>query len=283
MRQLLAFFLLVLFVASCNSVEEIVEESIAEEIPSHILDGEPMDVGPPPRIQEGAVSREVYSESREDTVIVNMTYEFYSTQFSSNIMDSTFKNSVNKLIQEEVVIETQSEWEGTVDFLTPHFFESRMDSFVNVAQSEVDEFGSNPWGLELEIQIKNFDSYVEVSSTGWSYTGGAHGNMHTSYWLVNKEDGRLLDVVDFFSDIEKLEEIMLPYFRKQNEIPQDQTLEEYGYWVEGDDLQVNSNFFFENGKVVFYYDVYEIAPYAGGPSEVYIPLNQLTGIYNGKK
>ena len=283
MKQVLAFLLLLLFVTSCSTVEEVVEETVVEEIPSNILDGEPLDLGPPPRIQVGEAKGEIYSESRDDTVNVFINYQFYTPQFSSNVMDSVFKDSVNKIIQQEVIGETMAEGQGVFDQLTIYFFESSLDSFIVMAQDEIDELGSNLWGLEIDIWIKNFDSYVEVSSTGWSYTGGAHGNSHTSYWLINKEDGRLLDASDFFTDIEKLEEIMLPYFRKQNEIPADQTLEDYGYWIEGDDLHVNSNFYFEHGKVFFYYDTYEIAPYAGGPSEVYIPLSQLTGIYNGKK
>jgi len=58
-------------------------------------------------------------------------------------------------------------------------------------------------------------------------------------------------------------------------------LEEYGFWFQGDAFEVNENFYFENGNIVFLFNPYEIAPYAGGTSELIIPLSDLGDLFLG--
>lgn len=240
------------------------------------------ELGPVGRISSGKATAQIYNSDRSDSTEVWISYDYYNPMFSTNLMDSLYKDSVNAIIQDITVAETIAEesfWTGPI---TDHFFQARLDSFAAIAQEEVDYLESHPWSLEMGFSLKDQATYVRLTASGWSYSGGAHGNGFTTYYLVSKKTGKVLDIPDFFTDRDKLNEVAQKYYRLQNDIPDDMTLEEYGLWFEGNDFDVNKNFYFTENSVCFYFNTYEIAPYAGGPSEVVIPLSELKEIYIGK-
>lgn len=241
------------------------------------------EMGPSDRIVTGTVTGFVHtSETSEtpDSTESTIGYAFYTPQFSSNLMDSVYKDSVNKMIYELTLSETMG-YESNLGYqqLTESFFEARMDSFLLEAQYEADYLEANPWSMEIGFQIDEYKSYVTLEYSGWNYTGGAHGNFWDSFYLFDKSTGSILNLLDFVSDVEILEQIALPYFRAQNEVPEGMTLEEYGFWFEGDQLKLNENFYFTKDSIVFVFNIYEIAPYAGGAVELKVPLSDLGELY----
>ncbi len=240
-------------------------------------------MAPPPRIVKGEVMGNVFNADRTDTTVSSIAFEYYSPQFSSLVMDSSYKDSVNRMIYRLADSETIGlEYAEETALLTTHFFQTRIDSFVAMAQREVDYLESMPWQIEMQLSITEAKSYVTLNNSGWDYTGGAHGNYWDFYQLFDKKTGKILNLSDFFTDIEALNKLALPYFKEQNDVPSDMTLEEYGFWFEGDDFQVTENFYFTEEAIVFHYNIYEIAPYAGGTNDLTLPFAVLGELFKGK-
>ena len=64
-------------------------------------------------------------------------------------------------------------------------------------------------------------------------------------------------------------------FRQVKEIPDTASLNENYFEFADDTFQLNKNYGFRKEGIVFYYNNYEIAPYAAGPSEVLIPYERI--------
>ena len=65
-------------------------------------------------------------------------------------------------------------------------------------------------------------------------------------------------------------------FRKQRELSPESDLLENGFEFPDNRFRLNDNYGFTNDGVVFFYNSYEIAPYAAGPSEVFIPYSEIS-------
>ena len=61
----------------------------------------------------------------------------------------------------------------------------------------------------------------------------------------------------------------------QHELPDTASLNENYYEFPDDKFQLNQNYGFRKDGIVFYYNNYEIAPYAAGPTEVVIPYESV--------
>lgn len=119
--------------------------------------------------------------------------------------------------------------------------------------------------------ILSFERYLG------SYTGGAHGS-HI-YNLINFDlhtgDTIFLDDIlidDYEADLNDIADII---FRKDNDIAADEDLSEIGYWGLDDGFRVNNNFLLTMNGLRFVFNEYEIAPYAAGAIEVFIPYNKI--------
>lgn len=276
MKKIFGYLVLLASITSCGVTDEVVVS-----VPDNNSGDAAIVVAPPPRVVSAKTGGYVYTADRSDSSEVIISYDFYTPQFSSNLMDSIFKDSVNKIIHEVVWMETFGEDESPADFvLTRSFFEGRKQNFIREAQEEVDYLESMPWSLEMDLSIDEDAAldYVELDVNSWSYTGGAHGNGYSSYFLIDKKSGRELGVEDFFSDLDKLNAVAESYFRTMEELPEDMSLEEAGYYFQDGIFSVNNNFFFTDKSVVFYFNTYEIGPYAGGPTELEVPLTELASI-----
>lgn len=141
------------------------------------------------------------------------------------------------------------------------------------------------WSMEINSDILYQDSsYISVASTIFSYTGGAHPNayqVYRSYDLSTGEPIGLKDILipDFEDELNEAAEIE---FRMLKEIPPSQALKEKGYFFEGDTFTLNNNFAIINKSLIFYFNPFEIAPYAVGPTELEIKLTDYVNLVNEK-
>ena len=64
-------------------------------------------------------------------------------------------------------------------------------------------------------------------------------------------------------------------FRQSKQLSDTASLIDNYFEFPEDKFELNKNYGFKKEGIVFYYNNYEIAPYAAGPSEVLIPYNEL--------
>lgn len=123
------------------------------------------------------------------------------------------------------------------------------------------------WQLEIKSDIIFQDSlYVSVASTIYTYTGGAHANTFQVYRSYDLQTGEVIGLADILEagyelDLNEAAELE---FRMAKQIPPSRDLDDEGYFFNGNRFQLNENFAILNKSLLFYFNPYEIAPYALG-------------------
>lgn len=138
-----------------------------------------------------------------------------------------------------------------------------------------------PWELNNTISvIYNDNSIVSLQSEFYHFTGGAHGNSGVYFANFNSLDGRKLNLSDLLvSNYEvELNKIAEEIFRKNKELSSEENLQEAGFWFEGNKFALNNNYGIKSDGLVFYFNSYEIAAYAMGPTEILIPYKQIKSL-----
>jgi hypothetical protein len=110
----------------------------------------------------------------------------------------------------------------------------------------------------------------------YSYTGGAHGNFSTHYVSIDLVANKKLNLADVLmaTGIKKLNSLLEKYFRKDQGLGPAEDLTEGGLFE--NKIEANENFYVTPKGIGFSFAPYEIAPYAAGEINIYIPFSELT-------
>ena len=135
------------------------------------------------------------------------------------------------------------------------------------------------WTLNRSVDMLHMNNVITYSVTEISALGGAHPN--TTVTIVNRdaETGLLLEMDDFLLDDarEKLMQKVETAFRNANNLSPDASLTEAGFWFE-EGFKLPENYGLVDDGVLFYYNTYEVAPYAMGKTDFVIPYYELESI-----
>jgi hypothetical protein len=139
-----------------------------------------------------------------------------------------------------------------------------------------------------EIQLKGDTVYstpkvLFYQLDHYSFTGGAHPNSFRSYHAFDLKTGKELEMKSFVSDSVALLNLVEGYFRKTEKISKDVNLEEEGYFLLNNQFALPVSYVFTPTGILFYYNPYEIAPYARGAIQFTIPYAQLKDIIDREK
>lgn len=143
----------------------------------------------------------------------------------------------------------------------------------------IEHFSSFNWEKKFKMGVKyNEQNILSLSFEKYGYTGGAHGILIRNYVVLDIATNKHLSPADIFIDgyQASLEVLLDKKLRKQNGILDTESLRDAGFLV--DSVTVSDNFFVNNDGIGFYYNVYRIAPYAAGPTELFIPYYELKEI-----
>ena len=106
----------------------------------------------------------------------------------------------------------------------------------------------------------------------YEYTGGAHGNRYLLIQNYDLETGDMVNEQDLFSDdyYEPLKTLLLNALIAQTDNAESKRdLRRMGYSVA--DVVPNENFYVTQEGITYVYNPYEIAPYAMGCIEIFLP------------
>lgn len=136
---------------------------------------------------------------------------------------------------------------------------------------------------------RNIESHVQSLSDDLlvyrfrfdEYTGGAHGVYMTTYLNIDLRTLKQLTLDDLFTDNyqEPLTELLWNQLMEDNNVGSRQELEELGYGTSGE-LTPTENFHISKEGVTFCYNIYEIAPYVMGATEILLNWDLLKDIRN---
>ena len=210
-----------------------------------------------------------FGEEKEESSIA---YAYYKLSKESFRYEEEINDYLAKSITTEM--EEQSKPKGKIE-LSPAHFKTILKKF----KTEFDNYEESfPWSYYDSTFIdESFEKFVQVKTTNYMFTGGAHGSSYLANVLFSKETGEILKLKDFVSDKSKLTKIADKYFRKVVEIGSTDDLEEAGFWFTKG-FELNENFYFEGNNMVFVYNQYEIGPYSMGIISVEIPFREINSI-----
>lgn len=163
-------------------------------------------------------------------------------------------------------------------------FSLQMDSSIVEYLANRDEARGNnsgiwgwQWNNDLSVDY-NQNGYVVLLTSGYQYSGGAHGGTWNLYECLDAKHQKQLALSDIISaDSSVLEGFLEQQFRIDYDLKADDSLVEYLF---DNRLMPNDNFSFDGSGLYFTYNQYEVAPYVMGIITVLIPWEKLKPYIN---
>lgn len=137
---------------------------------------------------------------------------------------------------------------------------------------------SGGWYYNADVNVEvSTDTLISLTVAEDYFTGGAHGGSGTYFININPSTGAEFTLDNLLKSgyQEHLTKIGEEVFRKVHEIPDTASLNENYFEFPDDKFQLNQNYGFRREGIVFYFNNYEIAPYAAGPTEIVIPYETI--------
>jgi hypothetical protein len=157
---------------------------------------------------------------------------------------------------------------------TAEDFTKGYDSF----RIENPEFPTGSWYYEADVKVETFvDTLLSLSLNEEYFTGGAHGGSGKFFINIHPKTGKVFTLDNLLkqgyqSELRKLAE---KEFRINNNLADTASYINNGFEFPDNKFQINQNYGFTQQGIIFYYNSYEIAAYAQGPSQVIIPYEKI--------
>jgi hypothetical protein len=115
----------------------------------------------------------------------------------------------------------------------------------------------------------------------YAFTGGAHGLQTRQFTVVNLWTGKEVELKDIFKENSEPElvSILSDKIHEMNHLPTSQNLKDAGFFT--DTVKPTDNFYITGEGIGFFYNQYDIAPYASGSIDVFIPYRELKDLLVG--
>lgn len=164
-----------------------------------------------------------------------------------------------------------------IENITFDFFESYRKSTAGVPN--IEQSSSFNWIKKLTMEVLyNENNLLSLKLDKYGYTGGAHGANIILYRVFNLTNNKPVELDDLFIKgyEEELTRILDKKLRRMNGIAAEDNLLESGFLIDG--IAHTDNFYINNDGIGFFYNVYEIAAYATGSTELFCTFYDLKSI-----
>lgn len=224
------------------------------------------------KFEEKKVYKTYPLNNGEDTTVFHLTY-LTVKEYDNPVVEK----KMNGFIEKEVLRMASG---GVPDSATFENVEKAADQFiadfVEAGKELPNDFLRVPWSYEGNVApILDTMGILSFMFNEYSFSGGAHGNGYQEFYNFDLETGELLTLNDLLEgDYEgAVNELIERYFREMEDLADTVSLQEGGLFE--DSIALNENFYLTPNELGFYYNPYEIAPYAAGPKEIIIPYTDL--------
>ncbi|MCF8304520.1 MAG: DUF3298 and DUF4163 domain-containing protein [Bacteroidales bacterium] len=242
----------------------------------------------------------------QDTIPLNLTEDYTKGSVYFNVHEITseerlVENTANPKAKIHLMLLSPDTLKGSLysdtskDLITGYFWKKNSDTLAPgaILRLIVDDYfkqytGDNReiydeeignsfnWMKEKQVKVMfNHDSLLSLRYTDYAYTGGAHGLAIQKLITLNARHDNVLklqQVIDS-SDYDTLSMLLEEELREQFKIDSSETLIDFGFFM--DTLIIPRNYLATNQGLLFLYNPYEIAPYAFGNIELFIPFWKL--------
>lgn len=152
------------------------------------------------------------------------------------------------------------------------------------AREEIPDVG-NGWFLERATSVLlSSSSIVTLRLDESVYSGGAHPNSTSILLMCDSHDGSSVSPRHLIDDSgrDQLLRLAEKAFRSIRGVPDQQSLRDAGYWFDGDRFTLPDNMALTDEGLLLYYNNYEVASYAQGPTEIVLPLKDIAELLHPK-
>ncbi len=164
-----------------------------------------------------------------------------------------------------------------IENITFDFFQSYRAATDGVP--DIERSSSFNWVKKMTMEVLyNENNLLSLRFAKHGYSGGAHGVdivQHRVFNLLTNQPVELREILIPGYE-EELVKILDGKLRRLNGIDTDEKLRESGFLI--DSLAHTDNFYINNDGIGFFYNVYEIAAYATGSTELFCTFYDLKGI-----
>ena len=155
-----------------------------------------------------------------------------------------------------------------------------IDDYRQLKQSQPSY--EQPWFLERKVFVlHSTPDTLSLSLSERTFTGGAHGMATVTFTNLSPRTGaplalRALLIDDYEA---KLLPIAEAKFREVRDIKDGMSLADAGFsFFENGVFSLTENFAITDEGLTFYYNVFDVAPYALGPTEITVGYDELEGL-----
>lgn len=152
------------------------------------------------------------------------------------------------------------------------------ENWINEVKQIADEYFKDktaplmPYQLYARYKLTNNSDIISFYIDYYQFSGGAHGITNRIAYNIEESTGMEMQLKDIFKGDYK-DVINKEISRQISKDPDRYFTGKDGFNGIGD----NQSFYIKNSKLVIYFGLYEIAPYASGISEFIIPNNLIEG------
>ncbi|WP_333818770.1 DUF3298 and DUF4163 domain-containing protein [Ohtaekwangia sp.] len=153
-----------------------------------------------------------------------------------------------------------------------------IEEYENFIQADSEAIGMGGWYHTTDVTVNIAgDSLVSLTVNTDDYSGGAHPNAAVTFININPRTGKTATLSDFLKPgyqaaLTKLGEAI---FRRERELADTASFKNNFFDFPDDKFKLNQNYGFTKEGIQFFYNSYEVAPYAAGPTDVVIPYSEI--------
>lgn len=143
-------------------------------------------------------------------------------------------------------------------------------------EGEADNPAAYNYGKDVDLSVVwNAEDMLSIGALHYEYTGGAHGNYGTTYHVLDVRDSTVLTEKDIFKP--NFEQKIAAALLQSAERTFDSDMIDYTPIdaINREKLKPNGNFFVTGGGIGYNFVPYEIAPYALGEIQLFLPKNEV--------
>lgn len=223
---------------------------------------------PPPADRVEALSYEVRTVEKKDPNCIETAAQCTYIRFVYPEVvggPARAKDAINKAVIDFLL-------QGAEESQQFDTIDKAMDSFIANYRKFKNEFPDAPYNYTDDREVKIAYQSSGILSLDFNhtwFTGGAHPNLSrtlASYDATTGEKFKLSELL--IADYKlRLDEFGEKRFREVRRLTADMNLSEAGFNFEGEKFTLNNNFYADKDGITFYFNPYEIAAYAAGPTE----------------
>lgn len=158
--------------------------------------------------------------------------------------------------------------------------ETLMSAFIDTYR-ELEETmpgDTHPWSLERKVfVVHNTPEVVSLSLSERTFTGGAHGSATLTFANLDPRSGDEVTLSDVLVDGHETRLLQLAEarFREVRSIEEGMSFADAGFTFENGVFALTDNVSIGADGLTFYYNPYDVAAYAVGPTEIVLSYDEL--------